>query len=107
MVRHAIAGHGAAGVALGGGEAAARGLHIGDQIDEVFDGLLVLLQAHRIGQREGQAEGEFGLGEPAVEVVPQQPSGDRLGRGLDQEHPLPRDEHIVEPHLAVELVEPA
>src|SRR6185503_3086732 len=32
---------------------------------------------------------------------------DRLGRWLREEDALPRDEHVVEPHLAVELVEPA
>ncbi len=52
MVGGAIAGHGVARVALGGGEAAARGLHIGDQIDEIFDRQVVLLEADRVGQSQ-------------------------------------------------------
>jgi hypothetical protein len=39
--------------------------------------------------------------------MPQQPAGDRFGRSLDKEHPLPGDEHLIEPHLTVELVVPA
>src|SRR5262249_31352707 len=31
-------------------------------------------------------------------------AGDRLGRRLDKEHPLPWDRNLVEPHLAVEFV---
>jgi hypothetical protein len=38
-------------------------------------------------------------------VVPDQPARDRLRRILDKEHLLPRHEHVVEPHLAVEFVE--
>src|SRR6266567_7985929 len=38
--------------------------------------------------------------------MPAQPAGDRLGGGIDKEDALPWDEHVVEPHLAVELVKP-
>ena len=37
VVRHAIAGRGEFRVVLGGGDAGAHGLHLGDEIDEVFD----------------------------------------------------------------------
>ena len=37
--------------------------------------------------------------------MPQQPRRDRLRRGFDEKHALPRDEDIVEPHDPVELVE--
>src|SRR5215469_9063195 len=36
--------------------------------------------------------------------MPAQPPRDRLGRGIDKKHALPWDEHVVEPHLAVEFV---
>jgi len=35
----------------------------------------------------------------------QAPGGDRVGRGLGEEDALPRDENVLEPHLAVQLVE--
>src|SRR5207248_3875760 len=101
----AIAADRAARIALGGSETAARGLYIGNQIDQVFDGLIVLLQRHSIGEREPEAQSELGLGEPAIEVMPEEPGRDRLRRRLDEKDALPRDEDIVEPHLAVELVE--
>ena len=104
MIGDAIAGRGEIGIALGGGDAAAHGLHFDNQIDEIFDGRLVLLQRHGIGQRERKSEAKFGLGEPAVEVVPAQPARDRVGVGADKEHALPRHKNVVEPHLAVELV---
>src|SRR5215469_6709611 len=36
--------------------------------------------------------------------MPAQPARDRLGGRIDKKDALPRDEHIIEPHLAVELV---
>src|SRR4051812_919264 len=36
--------------------------------------------------------------------MPAQPARDRFRRGIDKEHTLPRDEHVLEPHLAIELV---
>ena len=104
VIGDAIAGRGEIGIALGGGDAAAHGLHFDNQIDEIFDGRLVFLQRHGIGQRERKSEAKFGLGEPAVEVVPAQPARDRVGIGADKEHALPRHKNVVEPHLAVELV---
>ena len=44
----AIARRGEFGVALGRGQRAAHGLHRDDQVDQILDGLLVLLQAHRM-----------------------------------------------------------
>ena len=43
VIGDAIAGRGEIGVALGGGQAAAHGLHLDDQVDQVFDRRLVLL----------------------------------------------------------------
>src|SRR5437763_14796989 len=37
--------------------------------------------------------------------MPEEPGRDRLGRRLDEKDALPGDEDIVEPRLAVELVE--
>src|SRR5438477_8112392 len=39
--------------------------------------------------------------------MPAQPARDRLWGRVDKKDALPGDEHIVKPHLAVELVEPA
>ena len=36
--------------------------------------------------------------------MPAQPSRDRLGGGIYEKDALPRDEHVIEPHLAVKLV---
>ena len=91
---------------LGGGETGAHDLHLGYEIDEVFDGRVVLFQPHRVCQCQAQAEGKFGLREPAAEVMPPQPTRDCLRLRIDGEDALPRDEHVVEPHLAVELVVP-
>ncbi len=104
VVGIAIASRGELRVALGGDDAAAHGLHRDDEVNHVPDGLLVLLQSHRIAKGERQAKGEFGLRQPAIEMMPAQPAGDRVGIGADQKHVLPRHENVVEPHLAVELV---
>ncbi len=104
VIGKAIPRRGEIGIALGRDQAAAHGLHRSDQIDQVLDRLLVLLQAHRIGQGKRQAEGELGLRQPIVEVMPAQPARDRFGRRIDEENALPRDQHVIEPHLAVELV---
>ena len=95
------------GVELGGGQAGPDRLHVGDEIDQVLDRWLLLPEAHRVGARERETQRELGFRQPAVELMPEEPGGDRLGRGLREEDALPRDEHVVEPHLAVELVEPA
>src|SRR5712671_7619030 len=42
-----------------------------------------------------------------MKVMPAQPACDSLRRSLHEKHALPRDEHVVEPHLTVELVIPA
>src|ERR1700736_3411868 len=39
--------------------------------------------------------------------MPAQPAREGLWRSFHQKHALPRDEHVVEPHLTVELVKPA
>ncbi len=70
-------------VALAGGEAAAHGLHLDNQVDQVVDRLVVLGQPHRVAQGQRQTEGELGLGQPPVNVVPDQPADDGLG-GLAQ-----------------------
>ena len=57
-----------------------------------------------MGQSEAKAESKFRFRQPTVEVMPAQPARDRLRAGIDKKDALPRDEHIVEPHLAVELV---
>src|SRR5689334_1464699 len=36
--------------------------------------------------------------------MPDEPADDRLGRFTQEKDPLPRNEYVVEPHLAVELV---
>ena len=100
----AISRRGEIGVVLGCSQRAADRLNRDDEVDQVFDRRLVLAETHRMGQGECQTQGELRLRQPAVEVVPAQPARDRLGRRIDEEHPLPRDEHVVEPHLAVELV---
>ena len=61
VVGDAIAGFGEARVALAGGEAAAHGLHLDRQIDQVLDRLVVLHQPHRVGQSERQAQRELGF----------------------------------------------
>src|SRR5215831_21078967 len=104
VVGYAITGLGEPRIALAGGEAAADSLHFDCQIDEVLDRLVVLLQAHRMGQCQRQSERELRLRQPAIEVVPDQPADDRLWRFTEQEDVLPRDEDVVEPHLAIELV---
>ena len=60
-----------------------------------------------MGAGERQAQGELGLGQPAIELVPEQPARDGLGRKVGEEDAVPRHDHVVEPHLAVELVEAA
>ena len=79
VVGDAITRFGEARVALAGGKAAAHGLHLDRQIDEVLDGLVVLYQPHRMGQSEREAQGELGFRKPAIEVMPDQPANDRLG----------------------------
>ena len=106
-IRDAIALGGGLGVELGRGLAAPHGLDVHDQIDEVFDRRLVLDQAHGVRAGERQAQGELGLREPAIELMPEEPRGHRLGAHIHQEHVLPGDEHVLEPHLPVQLVEAA
>ena len=104
MLRHAIAARRELGVALRGGEAGAYCLNLSHQIDKVSDRCFILFQPHRIGQGQGQTESELGPRQPTAEVVPAQPARNGLGLGVDGEDPLPRDKHVVEPHLAVEFV---
>ena len=92
------------GVALGRRQAAAHRLHLDDHIDQVLDGLLMLLETHGMGQGQCQAQRELRSRQPAIEMMPAQPARDRLRRRIDKKHALPRDEHVIEPHLAVELV---
>jgi len=49
------------GIALGRRQAAAHGLHLGDQIDQILDRLLVRLEPHCIGQCQCKAEGKLRL----------------------------------------------
>ena len=104
VIGQAVACRGELGIMLGGGETGTHDLHLGHEIDEVFDGRVVLFQPHRVRQCQAQTEGKFGLREPAAEVMPPQPARDCLRRRINGEDALPRDEHVVEPHLAVELV---
>ena len=57
VVGDAIAGCGESRVALGSGQAAAHGLHLDDQIDEVLDRLVVLLEAHRMRSERARGPG--------------------------------------------------
>ncbi len=61
MVGNAIARFGEPRVALAGGEAAAHGLHLDRQIDQVLDRLVMLYQTHRMGQSEREAQRELGF----------------------------------------------
>ena len=76
--RKTITGRSVFGIALGGGQAAADGLYRDNQVDEVFDRRLVLLEPHCMGQRETEPQGELGLCQPTIEVMPAQPARDRL-----------------------------
>ena len=105
VVRRAIALGREFRVELGRRLATAHGLHVGDQVDQVFDSRIVRGEPHRVRAGERQAQGELGLGEPAIELMPEQPARHRIGEGLGEEDAVPRDQHVVEPHLAVELVE--
>src|SRR5215469_2602182 len=104
VIGKTIAGRREFGVALGGSQGTAHGLHCSDHIDEVFDRLFMLLEPHRMRQSEAEAQCKLCLRQPVVEVVPTQPARDRFRRRVDKKHALPRHEHVVKPHLAVELV---
>jgi hypothetical protein len=54
------------GVQLGGGDATANRLHVGNEVDQVLNSRLVLLQAHSVCAGEGKAQGELRLDQPAV-----------------------------------------
>jgi len=94
-------------IELGRGLAAPHRLDVDDQVHQVLDGRLVVLEAHRVGARQREPECELGLREPGVELVPEAPGRDRIGRRLGEEHALPRDQHLLEPELPVQLVEAA
>ena len=66
-------------IELGRQLAASHGLHVGEQVDQIFDRRFVCGEPHRVGQSERHAESELCLGQPAIEVMPQQPARDRLG----------------------------
>src|SRR4030095_2512900 len=102
VIGSAVAGWRELRVALGGSLAAARRLYRNDQVDEILDRRLAL-ETHRVGQSEREAESEFRLGQPPIKVMPQKPASDRLGRGLGKEHPLPRDQQLIEAHPGIEL----
>ena len=57
----AVAVDGHLRIALGGGLAGAHGLHVGDQVEQVVDGRLVLAESHRMRAGERQTQGELGL----------------------------------------------
>ena len=91
-------------IALGRDLAAAHRLHVGHQVEQIVDGRIVRHQSHRMRAGQRQAEGELRLGEPAVELMPEQPARDQLRRRIHEEHAFPGNVHIVEPHLPVQLV---
>ena len=105
--RDAGAVRGELGIELGRRLAAAHRLHVGDQVHQVLDRRLVRPERHRVHARQREPQRELGLGQPGVELMPEEPGGDRLGRRLGEEDALPRHQHVVEPHLSVELVEAA
>ena len=64
----------------------------------------MLRQPHRMRAGQRQTQRELALRQPAIELMPQQPSHDRLRRNVEQEDPLPGNEHLVQPHLSIKLV---
>ena len=102
---NARAVHARLGIELGRRLAGPHRLHVGDEIEEILERRVVSLEPHGIRAREGQPQRELGLGQPAVELMPEEPGGHRLRRRLGEEHAVPRDQHVLQPELAVQLVE--
>jgi hypothetical protein len=67
-------------IELGCGLATAHGLHIDDQIDQIVDRRLMRRQPNRMRASERQPQCELGFRQPAIELMPEQPAGDRLWR---------------------------
>ena len=93
------------------GHAGAGGLDVDGQLDKLLNGLRVVLETHDLGQGQGQAQGQFRLGQPAVAVMPEHPAHQPLATvpvgGLTAENAVAGDEDVVEPDHGIELVEPA
>ena len=91
-------------IALSRGQAAPHRLHIDHQIDQVVDRLFMLHQTHGVRAGQCETEREFALRQPAIQLMPEQPAHDRFRRDVEQEDPFPRDEHLIQPHLPIQLI---
>ncbi len=104
LVGIAISRLGELRIAFGRDLTAPHRLHVGHQVEQIVDRRIMRRQAHRMRAGQRQAQRELRLRQPAIQLMPEQPAGDQLGRRIHQEHAFPRNMHVVEPHLPVQLV---